>query len=88
MEANSKPLQPFLAAAIVQLREEKGWNKEELALIVGVSQSEISHNESGRRDPRWSTLERLAGVLGVSGCELVELAEKLREAEQQEDRDT
>ena len=88
MQATSKPLQPFIAAALEQLRKEKGWKQEELGLKIDVSAGEISHNESGRRDPRWSTLERLAGVLGVSGGDLIKLAEKLREAEQEEDLDT
>jgi len=87
LEATSKSLKTFVAAVIEQLREEKGWSQEELALKIKVSPSEISHNESGRRDPRLSTLERLAEALEVRCHDLISMAEELRRAEQQENSD-
>jgi transcriptional regulator with XRE-family HTH domain len=88
LQATSKSLKPFVAAVLKQRRKEKGWTQEKLALEVGVSSSEISHNESGRRDPKLGTLERLAEALGISCRELIKLAEELRAAEQEEDLDT
>jgi transcriptional regulator with XRE-family HTH domain len=37
--------------------------QEELALRIGVSNSEISHYESGRRDPKVGSVQRLADGL-------------------------
>lgn len=69
--------QPFLAAIIKLLRERANLTQEELALELDMSPSEISHLESGRRNPTLGTLQRLAGGLGVRCSQIIVLAEEL-----------
>lgn len=79
MDGNSKAPhpQPFVAAILKLLRERTGLTQEELALELDMSASEISHLESGRRNPTLGTLQRLAGGLGVRCSQVVALAEEL-----------
>ncbi|MGN6276697.1 MAG: helix-turn-helix domain-containing protein [Solirubrobacterales bacterium] len=73
---SAKP-QPFVAAILKLLRERADLTQEELALELGMSPSEISHLESGRRNPTLGTLQRLAGGLGVRCSQVLALAEEL-----------
>jgi transcriptional regulator with XRE-family HTH domain len=75
--ASSKSPQPAIAAIILMLRLEREWTQEELALAVGVSPSEISHLESGRRNPTLKTLKRVAGAFDLRCSHMVWLAEEL-----------
>ena len=69
------------------LRQKRKWTQEELALEVGVSSSEISHLESGRRNPKLGTLERLADTFEVRCSHMLWLAEELKfETQQLEQR--
>jgi transcriptional regulator with XRE-family HTH domain len=78
MAAQESPQpQPFVAAIIKLLRERAGLTQEELALELDMSPSEISHLESGRRNPTLGTLQRLAGGLGVRCSQVLALAEEL-----------
>lgn len=79
MDGNSKAPQPqpFVAAILKLLRERAALTQEELALELDMSASEISHLESGRRNPTLGTLQRLAGGLGVRCSQVVALAEEL-----------
>jgi len=70
-------LQPAIAAIVRLLRLKKGWSQERLARTVGVEPSEISHLESGRRNPTLGTLDKLADGFGVRCSEMVDLAEEL-----------
>lgn len=76
MQEQPQP-QPFVAAIIKLLRERAGLTQEELALELDMSPSEISHLESGRRNPTLGTLQRLAGGLGVRCSQVLALAEEL-----------
>jgi transcriptional regulator with XRE-family HTH domain len=69
--------QPFIAAVIRLLRQNAGLSQEELALEIGMHASEISHLESGRRNPTLGTLQRLADGLGVRCSHMVAFAEEL-----------
>lgn len=69
--------QPFLAVILRLMRERAGLTQEELALELDMSPSEISHLESGRRNPTLGTLQRLAGGLGVRCSQVLALAEEL-----------
>ena len=69
--------QPFVAAILRLLRERAALTQEELALEIGMSPSEISHFESGRRNPTLGTLQRLSRGLGVRCSQVVALAEEL-----------
>jgi transcriptional regulator with XRE-family HTH domain len=66
-----------LAEAVRQIRLREELTQEALAIRAGVHLTWISRVESGRRDPRWSSLRRIAGGLGVTVLELVALAERI-----------
>jgi transcriptional regulator with XRE-family HTH domain len=60
-----------LAENVRTLREQRGWTQAHLAELIGLEQPRISEIENGRvLSPRISTIQRLAGVLGVSQGEL------------------
>jgi transcriptional regulator with XRE-family HTH domain len=58
-------------------RLKAGLSQEELALLIGVKPSEISHLESGRRNPKLGTMRRVAKGLDVPSWQMVALAERL-----------
>jgi transcriptional regulator with XRE-family HTH domain len=64
--------QKKFAVALRELRVEAGISQEELAHRCGLHRTEISLLERGQRDPRLTTIERLAGGLGVPIARLVE----------------
>ncbi len=72
--------------ALKDLRRQKGWSQKDLAKISGVGQDTISGIESGRHEPRPSTLRKLAGALDVEVADFfkepVPLDEAPREAGQ------
>jgi transcriptional regulator with XRE-family HTH domain len=51
--------------AVKEIRRRKGWSQKDLAEESGVGQDTISGIESGRHEPRPSTLRKLADALGV-----------------------
>lgn len=67
-----------IAQRIKALREERGWDQEEMAYRSKLASSTISKLECGRHKPRLDTLEAIAEVLGVSVADL--LAARLRPA--------
>src|SRR4051812_12541965 len=50
---------------IKELREGKGWNQTVLAYHSGLSPSQISLIETGKRNPSATTLKGIADALGV-----------------------
>jgi len=78
LEASSKPLGPYIAAVIRLQRIKREWSQERLALEAGMKPSEVSHLESGRRNPKVGTLERLANAIGVRISDILRLSEELR----------
>jgi transcriptional regulator with XRE-family HTH domain len=56
--------------ALRRLRKRKGLTQQELAKHAGVSQYTITEIETGRRDPRPSTLRKLADALGVEVADI------------------
>lgn len=52
-------------------------SQEELGLEAGIHPTWISHMESGRVNPKWGNVKRIAAVLGVRLSELSVLAEDL-----------
>jgi transcriptional regulator with XRE-family HTH domain len=50
---------------VKEIRRRKGWSQKELAEESGVGQDTISGIESGRHEPRPSTLRKLADALDV-----------------------
>ena len=66
-----------LAKAIRQLRREGRLSQEALGLLVDIHPTWISHMESGRVNPTWGNVRRIAKGLQVSLAELAALAEDL-----------
>ena len=60
-----------LAANIRRHRLKAGLTQEALQQATGVHMTEISRLERGVRDPRLTTIVRVARGLGVSAAELV-----------------
>jgi transcriptional regulator with XRE-family HTH domain len=69
--------QPGLGRAIKKLRTEHGLSQEEVGLRAEIHPTWISHIESGRNNPAWGSVRRIAAALGVKLSELAALAEEL-----------
>ncbi len=52
-------------------RDQLGLTQEQVAERSGVHATEVSRIEAGKRDPRVSTMERLAKALGVPPSDLL-----------------
>ncbi len=76
MPASPDP-QVALGRAIRLRREELGLEQQTVALDAGVEPSWISHIESGRQNPAWGTIDRIARALGLSIAQLAQLADEL-----------
>ncbi|MEJ7784756.1 MAG: helix-turn-helix transcriptional regulator [Solirubrobacteraceae bacterium] len=70
--------QEGLGAALKALRLERGLSQEELAHRASLHPTWISHLESGRENPAWGTVRRLAAALEVPLSTLAERAERLQ----------
>ena len=66
-----------LGAALKELRLERGLSQEELAHRASLHPTWISHLESGRENPAWGTVRRLASALQIPLGVLAERAEAL-----------
>lgn len=51
---------------LVELRKEKGYNQNYLAVYMGVSQVSISNWERGFKEPNFQALIDLANLFGVT----------------------
>lgn len=69
--------QPALGQAIRRLRTERELSQEELGLLAEIHPTWISHIESGRTNPAWGTVRRIAAVFEVRLSDVVLLAESL-----------
>jgi transcriptional regulator with XRE-family HTH domain len=58
-------------AKIRKLREERGYERKEFALLIGISANRVYKIEKASNQTRPLTLRRIAAVLGVSPQELV-----------------
>lgn len=63
-------MHPF-AVSLRNLRELRGYTQKQLAKSCGLTESWISHYESGRRKPSLDNLIKLANALRVTLDELV-----------------
>ena len=68
--------QPGLGRAIRPLRPERGRSQEELGLRAEIHPTWISHLESGRNNPAWGSVRRIAAALDVKLSDLARLAEE------------
>lgn len=71
-ERQTKAVAGRFAANLRRAREEADLTQEDLAFRAAVHRTQISLLEGGRRLPRFETLVRLAGGLGVSTATLTE----------------
>ncbi|MCA1678210.1 MAG: helix-turn-helix domain-containing protein, partial [Actinobacteria bacterium] len=69
--------QEGLGAALRAIRLERGISQEEVAHRASLHPTWISHLESGRENPAWGTVRRLAAALEVPLSALAERAEGL-----------
>jgi transcriptional regulator with XRE-family HTH domain len=69
--------QPGLGRAIRELRGERGISQEELGHRAEIHPTWISHIESGRNNPAWGSVKRIAKALDVALWELAKRAEEL-----------
>lgn len=67
--------QTALGAAAKARREELGLSQEALALRSGLHQRWISNTETGKRNPSYASLRRLASALDLTTAELIARAE-------------
>jgi transcriptional regulator with XRE-family HTH domain len=62
--------------AIRVCREDLGLSQERLAKGIGMQRTRLSEIEMGHRDPRLSTLRKIAGGLGISVDDLLLMEER------------
>lgn len=62
-------------SVIKSLRRKRGLSAEELAAQAGLTRATVAKMEAGEGNPTVGTVEALAGALGVTGSELLRLAE-------------
>ena len=73
----SPAFQHALGLAVKARRQELGLTQEELSLRSELHQRWISNVETGKRNPSYGSLRRLAGGLEVSPSELLARAERI-----------
>ncbi len=93
----------LISEKIKQLRKDKGLQQKQVAIDVGLDQSNYNKIENGRREPSLDVLQKLSAILDVSIDELVNaedtkkpsavtvedktISEKIRLMEQLEEED-
>lgn len=70
--SDPKATRQVLARNVRRLRTKRGLSQEALAEEVGLRQAQISEIESGTNNITLDNLHRLAVVLGVRPCELID----------------
>jgi transcriptional regulator with XRE-family HTH domain len=73
----SPPFQLALGLAVKARRQELGITQETLANDTQLHQRWISNVETGKRNPSYASLRRLAEGLGLSASELIARAEQV-----------
>jgi transcriptional regulator with XRE-family HTH domain len=77
----SPAFQHALGLAVKHRREELGLTQEQLANDSGLHQRWISNVETGKRNPSYASLRRLAAGLEFSTSELLARAEQVEAGE-------
>ncbi|HVW64722.1 MAG TPA: helix-turn-helix transcriptional regulator [Nitrosospira sp.] len=74
MVRNAHPSDPRLlfGKRLVQLRKERGWSQEQLALESGLARSYLGGIERGQRNIALLNICRLAETLGIPASELMD----------------
>jgi len=73
----SLAFQHALGLAVKHRREELGLTQEELHLRSELHQRWISNVETGKRNPSYASLRRLAAALNLTASELLARAEQI-----------
>lgn len=68
-----------LGETLKKVREAKGLSQKELAGLLDMPQPQYSRIESGKTDPSFTTLERIAKALGISLAELFKANDVLKD---------
>jgi transcriptional regulator with XRE-family HTH domain len=68
--------QPALGAAVKHYRERAGLTQEELGHAANVHATWVSRLESGKLNPAWGSIVRVAAALGVEVSTLARWAER------------
>jgi transcriptional regulator with XRE-family HTH domain len=82
MPANSA-FQAALGRAVKARRQELARTQEQLANDTGLHQRWISNVETGKRNPSYGSIRRLAAGLGLTASELIARAEQAEGGEVQ-----
>jgi transcriptional regulator with XRE-family HTH domain len=77
----SPAFQHALGLAVKHRREELGLTQEQLANDTDLHQRWISNVETGKRNPSYASLRRLATGLGLPVSELLQRAERIEAQE-------
>jgi len=72
--------QTALGAAVKARREELGLTQEQLANDTDLHQRWISNVETGKRNPSYASLRRLAAGLDLTASKLIARAERIEAA--------
>jgi transcriptional regulator with XRE-family HTH domain len=73
----SPAFQIALGEAVAARREELGLTQEQIYLHTGIQQRYFSNVETGKRNPSYSSLRRLAAALDLSASQLIARAEQI-----------
>lgn len=74
--SSGEKIRKIFGANIKKYREQKGWNRAELAQKVDVSAAFMTHIERGTRGVSMETIETFAEIFGVPYTALFEISEK------------
>jgi transcriptional regulator with XRE-family HTH domain len=77
----SPAFQAALGLAVKQRRQELGLTQEQVANNSGLHQRWLSNVETGKRNPSYGSLRRLAAGLELSASELLQRAEQIEAGE-------
>ena len=77
----SPAFQAALGLAVKRRREELGFTQEQLANDTDLHQRWISNVETGKRNPSYGSLRRLAAGLDLKASELLARAEQIEAKE-------
>lgn len=75
MRRSNEP-QAALGAAIRELRTKSGRTQEAVAQDAGITVAHLSGIERGYANPKWATVERIAGALDASLIDVARATER------------
>ena len=66
----------FKETRLRQIREDRGYTQDELAMNIGLGQSQMNKYENGKSEPSPEIIKRIAQELGVSADYLIGLVDE------------